>query len=56
MIKLLISCGLKKSVICTSVFELCSVSIGGKQRFLAGGLGIPVPIVVLGFLEVEGCT
>ena len=43
---LLILCDLKKSVICTCVFGLCSISIDGKQRFLAADLRGPVPIVV----------
>ena len=49
----LIHCGLRKLVIFTCVFGLCSVSLCGKQRFLAGGLGGPVSVVVLGFLKLD---
>ena len=45
---LLIPCGFKKSVICTCVFGLCFMPLGGKPRSLAGCLW--------GLLEVEGLT
>ena len=49
---ILIPCGLKKSVIFTCFFGLCSMSLCGKQKFLAGGLGSPVSVVVWG----HNCT
>ena len=48
--------GLKKSVIYTGDFGLCSMLMVGKLRILACGLGGRVPIVLWGFLEVEALT
>ena len=57
MIMLLtIALGLNKSVICICDFIFCSLEVVGNIRFLAGGIGDPVQIACLGFLEVEALT